>query len=348
MPFLAGALAKNPEGLALEDEKGALTYGELGEGAERVARWPPRAWVWAQGKWWRSRAHSPGKTSRPSTGSGKPAALRSLSTTDGPSRSEIGRSDSSLPALPWRGESPLSSPPGVGSSSSRPWNPTGDPEAARLLTSGTTGTPGVVGISVSNLRASAEASRERLGLDQGDRWLCSLSPAHVGGLALITRAALLGSGLVFRGPFTVQGIVELLEEGSITHASLVPTMLHQLLDEWGDRPAPAGLRCILVGGAPAREELVQCALRCGVPHRPHLWAHGSQLPGGDGPAIPGKGKARVCGPSPFRGELRFDESGQLLVRGPTVAPGMAREDGWLETGDLAREDADGHLWITGR
>jgi O-succinylbenzoic acid--CoA ligase len=47
-------------------------------------------------------------------------------------------------------------------------------------------------------------------------------------------------------------------------------------------------------------------------------------------------------------EVRIDEIGELLVRGPTVAPGQTREDGWLGTGDLAREDGDGDLWIVGR
>ena len=73
--------------------------------------------------------------------------------------------------------------------------------AAYILTSGTTGGPKVVGISHGNLRASAMASKERLDLSAGDRWSASLSPAHVGGIALITRAALLRSTLVLRGPF---------------------------------------------------------------------------------------------------------------------------------------------------
>jgi O-succinylbenzoic acid--CoA ligase len=42
------------------------------------------------------------------------------------------------------------------------------------------------------------------------------------------------------------------------------------------------------------------------------------------------------------------EDGEILVQGPTVAPGCADEEGWLHTGDLGRIDDDGFLYVEGR
>jgi O-succinylbenzoic acid--CoA ligase len=46
--------------------------------------------------------------------------------------------------------------------------------------------------------------------------------------------------------------------------------------------------------------------------------------------------------------VRCADDGEVLVSGPTVAPGAVAEDGWLHTGDLGSFDARGNLSITGR
>ena len=57
-------------------------------------------------------------------------------------------------------------------------------------------------------------------------------------------------------------------------------------------------------------------------------------------------------------ECRFADDGELLVRGPFVFAGYWRKpdataqaietDGWFHTGDIARQDADGFLYVTDR
>ena len=74
---------------------------------------------------------------------------------------------------------------------------------AVVWTSGTAGRPRGVALSYENLAASARAAADRLELSEEDVWLASLSLAHVGGLALLTRSLLLGGRLVVNGSFDV-------------------------------------------------------------------------------------------------------------------------------------------------
>ncbi len=227
--------------------------------------------------------------------------------------------------------------------------PEPDPRPFALLwTSGTSGEPRAVPILRSALEASARASVVRLALSEADRWYASLSLGHIGGLALVHRAAHVGCLLLVRGRFSTDVLVELIERDGLTHASLVPTMLGRLLDARAGEPVPSTLRCLLVGGAAAGSTLVPKVIEQGYPIAvtyglteacsqvatapPDLVA---EKPGTVGLPIDGL-------------ELRIQKDGEICVRGGTVSPGAADQEGWLATGDLGRIDDDGHLWITGR
>jgi acyl-CoA synthetase (AMP-forming)/AMP-acid ligase II len=57
----------------------------------------------------------------------------------------------------------------------------------------------------------------------------------------------------------------------------------------------------------------------------------------------------VTGHRPLIGvELRIGADGEILVRGPMVAPGAVDGDGWLHTGDRGSLGADGSLHVEGR
>lgn len=222
-----------------------------------------------------------------------------------------------------------------------------------VATSGSTGRPRLVRLTAANHLASARGSIERLGLGPGDRWLATLSFAHIGGLAMAVRAPVAGSTLVLGGHFDAARTAELLERAEITHASLVPTMLRRLLDFWGERPVPATLSVVLVGGAALEPALLDRALSRGWPTALTygLTEAASQLATADPERV--RRKPGTVGPPLSGTEIRI-EDGEILARGPTITPGYwdepagNLEDGWLQTADLGYLDRDGDLWIVGR
>lgn len=228
-----------------------------------------------------------------------------------------------------------------------------DPGADHTVvsTSGTSGRPRGVRLTLDNHLACQRAAARRLGLGPDDRWLASLSPAHVGGVALVVRAALTGARLVLRPEFDAGELLALAEEGRVTHASLVPTMLRRLLDARGGRPAPEGLGGLLLGGARAAPEMVERALEAGWPVCPTygLTEAASQV----ATATPAEARDRPGSVGrPLEGvEVRVRE-GEIQVRGPTVAagylgdrkvPGAVRREGRVipRQGEPAPEEAGG-------
>jgi o-succinylbenzoate---CoA ligase len=228
--------------------------------------------------------------------------------------------------------------------------------AAILYTSGTSGRPKPVPLTWANFQASVSGSTERLGTDPEDDWLCPLPLAHVAGLAVLTRSAWLGTAATLLDGFDAELVAELLGAGRITLASLVPTLLRRLLDL--DRPLPAPrLRAILLGGGPADSATLERAFALGWPIAPSygLTETCSQL----ATLAPAEArrKAGTVG-LPIAGAEVAVRQGTIWVRGPMVMAGYLDRpeenaerfdpDGWFNTGDLGRLDAEGYLTIATR
>jgi O-succinylbenzoic acid--CoA ligase len=100
-----------------------------------------------------------------------------------------------------------------------------------LRTSGSTGNPREVALSAAALRASADATHDRLG--GPGRWLLVLPPTHVAGVQVVNRSVVAGTdvhvGLQDR--FTPGGFAalaaDLLTAGGRAYVSVVPTQLHR-------------------------------------------------------------------------------------------------------------------------
>ncbi len=233
-----------------------------------------------------------------------------------------------------------------------------------MFTSGTSGEPNAVRLTVGNLVASATTSAFRLGVGPDDRWLCCLPMYHMGGLAPVVRSALYGTPVVIQRAFDPDATARVLEDYSITGVSLVPTMCKRLLDA-GWEPADA-LRFVLLGGAPASSELLERCRERDVPVCPTygMTETASQI----ATALPEEIDAHegtVGQPLLFTEVSVVDETGapvepgqqgEFVVSGPTVTPGYldddhteaAFDDRGLHTGDVGYRDADGRLWILNR
>jgi len=118
---------------------------------------------------------------------------------------------------------------------------------AVVHTSGTTGTPKPVTISVRAARAAASGVASRLALGPEDVWLACLPLEHVGGLAILFRALWARCAIELRA-FEARAISNRLGSGEISLVSVVPTMLHRLVG------APK-VRAAIVGGAPLAEPM---------------------------------------------------------------------------------------------
>ncbi|THE65034.1 2-succinylbenzoate--CoA ligase [Salinadaptatus halalkaliphilus] len=233
-----------------------------------------------------------------------------------------------------------------------------------MFTSGTSGDPKGVRLTIGNLVASATASAFRLGVGPDDRWLCCLPTYHMGGLAPIVRSTLYGTTAVIQREFDAEDTARVLERFEISGVSLVPTMCKRLLAA-GWEPSDA-LRFVLLGGAPASSEFLERCHERAVPVYPTygMTETASQI----ATATPAETRAHegtVGQPLAFTDVTVVDDdgnvrgagdTGELVVSGPTVTPGYLEDahtdaavtDRGLRTGDIGRRDEDGRLWILNR
>ncbi|MFE4468471.1 AMP-binding protein [Leifsonia sp. NPDC056824] len=223
-----------------------------------------------------------------------------------------------------------------------------------IETSGSTGVPKRVALSVDALLASAAASAGAMG-GQG-QWLLALPAHYVAGAQVLVRSLAAGTEPVVYGDGHFDPLRFAVSAGELTadlrYTSLVPVQLARLVDaaEAGAREVGSALRRfdgILVGGQALDRGLRERAEALGA--RLLATYGSSETAGGcvyDGVPI---------GPTVVR-----EVDGLLEISGPTLAEGYLgdpertaaafhEEDGvrWYRTGDLG-EVRDGRVTVRGR
>ncbi|MCZ6663630.1 MAG: AMP-binding protein [Actinobacteria bacterium] len=223
-----------------------------------------------------------------------------------------------------------------------------DPGGASMVvfTSGTTGVPKGVRLTLANWKAAGQASVEHLGHGLEDTWLLAMPLYHVAGIGIVLRSAFAGGKVRILPRFDGAAFARALHQ--VTLASVVPTMLERVLD--ADTGPFRGLRAVLVGGGPMPRELLERASAAGMPVLPTYGM--TETCGQVATLRPSSPVARQAHPLPGV-DLRIGDGGRIEVRGPMVSPGYLGEpdrdpDGWFVTGDLGRIDSDGALTVTGR
>ncbi|MFF0203668.1 long-chain fatty acid--CoA ligase [Streptomyces sp. NPDC005017] len=244
----------------------------------------------------------------------------------------------------------------------------GDDVAVLLYTSGTTGRPKGAALTHAGLRHNTEVNMTEVQRMTPDDVVVGCLPLfHIfGQICTMSVALSSGASLTLIPRFEPQAVLDAIARDGATVFEGVPTMYAALLQHPSEADV-SSLRMCVSGGASLPVEILHgfeqrfgCAVLEGFgmsetspvvtfnhPDRPRkAGSIGTPIKDVEVRLLDDKGQDVAPG-----------EIGELAVRGPNVMKGYWNrpeetaetiQDGWLRSGDLARQDEDGYFYIVDR
>ncbi|MFQ5867946.1 MAG: class I adenylate-forming enzyme family protein [bacterium] len=241
--------------------------------------------------------------------------------------------------------------------------------ALYLYTSGTTAKPKGVMVTFGNLDWFPKDMHAVWKTTEDDVHMLSLPASHISGPILFNQTIVMGVATAILGAFNPRKWLETVEKTRVTILHFVPPMANALiqLNEF-EKYDLSSLRSVALMGAYSTPGLVKelgeklglrrCCQGYGLTETSPLLtleSIDSNVPLGNiGKPLPGK-EVKIVDED--GDEVPVGEVGEIVTRGSHIMKGYHNDpeatrerikDGWLHTGDLARRDEDGYLYIVGR